>query len=102
MQALVGYRDYDDEYPIETIDFIEKEDFAEMQAFLRHLVAKGGDDWAEDVAGGLQVCPDSWQHLESSSMLFCRLIAFYAQNCYRYHSLSSEVTTCIHPKNSFD
>ena len=55
LQALVGYRDYGDTSPVESIDFVEKETFGEMQEFIRHLVAKGGDDWAEDVAGGLQV-----------------------------------------------
>ncbi|KAK9863369.1 hypothetical protein WJX84_011159 [Apatococcus fuscideae] len=54
--ALVGYRDYDDNLRshVEFIDFVEKEDFGALKDFMEHLVAKGGDDWAEDIAGGLQ------------------------------------------------
>lgn len=55
MQAFVGYRDYGDVQRFEIMDFVEKEGFPGLQRFLDHIVAKGGDDSTEDIAGGLKV-----------------------------------------------
>ena len=49
--AFVGYRDYGDEVPYEVIPFTSVEAFL---AEMRGIEATGGDDMAEDVAGGLQ------------------------------------------------
>ncbi len=55
MQAFVGYRDHGDTSRFEIMDFVEKEGFGKLQNFLDSLVAKGGDDSTEDIAGGLKV-----------------------------------------------
>ena len=51
----MGYRDYGDPSQFEIMDFVEKEGFPHLQTFLDGLVAKGGDDSTEDIAGGLKV-----------------------------------------------
>ena len=54
-QAFVGYRDYGDEDRVVVRNFVEKQNFQELQAFIGALEATGGDDAAEDIAGGLAV-----------------------------------------------
>jgi hypothetical protein len=49
--AFVGYRDYGDEVPYEVILFTNVEEFLSK---MRRVEAVGGDDIAEDVAGGLK------------------------------------------------
>lgn len=49
--AFVGYRDHGDEERILLHDFT---DVPTLYAYLHTVVAKGGDDAAEDVAGGLR------------------------------------------------
>jgi hypothetical protein len=49
--AFVGYRDYGDEVPHEVILFTNVEEFLSK---MRGVQAVGGDDLAEDVAGGIQ------------------------------------------------
>ena len=59
--AFVGYRDYDvsDKERFIVIDFTDN--IADVKEIIRSLEAKGGDDGAEDVAGGFQCINDlSW------------------------------------------
>lgn len=43
-----------------------------MSTFVSGLEAKGGDDWAEDVAGGLQIANGmDWQSESRQIFLFC-------------------------------
>lgn len=53
--AFVGYRDYGDEVPYEVVSFTRVEHFLSR---VRGIVATGGDDMAEDVAGGLRAALD--------------------------------------------
>ncbi|KAK9836571.1 hypothetical protein WJX74_003293 [Apatococcus lobatus] len=60
--AFVGYRDYGDVQRYEIMDFVEKEGFPALQRFLDGIVAKGGDDSTEDIAGGLKAVTElSWR-----------------------------------------
>ncbi|KAK9867891.1 hypothetical protein WJX84_004698 [Apatococcus fuscideae] len=60
--AFVGYRDYGDTQQLEVKDFVEKEGFGGLQSFLDSIVAKGGDDSTEDIAGGLKAVTElSWR-----------------------------------------
>ena len=51
----MGYRDYGDEDRVVVRNFVEKQNFQELQAFIGALEANGGDDAEEDIAGGLAV-----------------------------------------------
>ncbi|KAK9820158.1 hypothetical protein WJX72_006777 [[Myrmecia] bisecta] len=59
--AFVGYRDLEDARRYEVLDFVSKEETGRLKAFLHEIVATGGDDACEDVAGALkQVLALSW------------------------------------------
>ncbi len=56
--ALVAYRDYGDAMRRRVVNFTSPEDITKI---LEDLVAEGGDDEAEDVAGGLnRICGLTW------------------------------------------
>jgi len=56
--AVVAYRDYGDLMRRRVIDFTSPE---QVERFLQDIYADGGDDEAEDVAGGLdRVCGLTW------------------------------------------
>ncbi len=54
-QAFVGYRDMGDRERIVKLDFLDESRVKEFQDFVRKVVASGGGDTCEDVAGGLAV-----------------------------------------------
>eukprot|EP00929_Paragymnodinium_shiwhaense_P105675 TRINITY_DN70730_c0_g1_i1.p1 TRINITY_DN70730_c0_g1~~TRINITY_DN70730_c0_g1_i1.p1 ORF type:complete len:934 (+),score=154.36 TRINITY_DN70730_c0_g1_i1:71-2872(+) len=58
--AFVGYRDYDDDKPVEVMPFTT--DASTCTAFLQGLEADGGGDICEDVLGGIEAALNlEWQ-----------------------------------------
>ena len=80
IQAFVGYRDYGDTQQLEVKDFVEKEGFGGLQSFLDSIVAKGGDDSTEDIAGGLKVTVHS---AHRSAALSCSLPSVHSMAILR-------------------
>jgi hypothetical protein len=65
--ACVAYRDYGDDVPLEVIPFTDTERF---RAQMRRIEATGGDDMAEDVAGGLRAVLDlDWTHSDVRTLI---------------------------------
>ena len=65
--AFVGYRDYGDDVPYEVVPFTSVEQFL---AQVRGIEATGGDDMAEDVAGGLrQVLDLAWEDSDVRTLI---------------------------------
>jgi hypothetical protein len=64
--AFVGYRDYGDEERFVVVPFTNVEDLLDE---MESVYAVGGDDLAEDVAGGMQQVRDlDWSHADVRSV----------------------------------
>ncbi|CAM9131295.1 unnamed protein product [Ectocarpus fasciculatus] len=70
--AFVGYRDFGDRVQYESFDFHKEEELPELLAKLNKIKAYGGDDFPEDVAGGLKLATElNWR----GTIRLCILIA---------------------------
>lgn len=65
--AFVGYRDYGDEIQHEVVPFTTVDRFL---SDVRRILATGGDDLAEDVAGGLRIVRDlNWTNADVRTLI---------------------------------
>ncbi|CAM9134455.1 unnamed protein product [Ectocarpus sp. 6 AP-2014] len=70
--AFVGYRDFGDSVRYELFDFHKEKELPELLAKLNKIKAYGGDDFPEDVAGGLKLATElDWR----GTIRLCILIA---------------------------
>ncbi|CAM9133762.1 unnamed protein product [Ectocarpus sp. 6 AP-2014] len=70
--AFVGYRDFGDKVQYESFDFHEEKELPKLLAALNKIMAYGGKDFPEDLAGGLKLATElDWR----GNIRLCILLA---------------------------
>lgn len=87
MQAFIGYKDHNDgNERILLHKFVDKEGISSLEQYVAKIVANGGADGPEDIAGALQVP-------KASSALFVLAVAM-STNHHISHACHASLISC--------